>query len=234
MLKIAICESDAVSAAKVTAYLDRYKAERGVEMTYALHEGAAAFPENVEEKTDVAFIELEKPDLIGLETAHRLHETDPETAIIFVTKMKQFVLQGNVVDVMDILAKPISYSAFATIMDRVIKRKAKFAPALYLQTKEGNAVRLECNDIYYLEVVGGKTIYRTKEGDIEVAGSLAEEKQRLPESVFARCNAKTVVHLGYVTKVMGNNVFAGGKTFSVSVNHRSEFLGRLLAFMDRR
>ena len=118
------------------------------------------------------------------------------------------------------------------MLDRVILRAAKHAPALYLTGKQETS-RIEIDDVYYIEAVRSNVVYHTKNGDVAIPGSLAEEKQRLPKGVFAQCNRRVIVHLGYVTKVMGNNVFAGGASFVVG-NRKAEFMQKLLAYMDRR
>lgn len=68
---------------------------------------------------DLAFLDIQMPDLNGLELARLL---PPETAVVFVTAFEQYAVEGFKVDAVDYLLKPASYADFLAACERALKR----------------------------------------------------------------------------------------------------------------
>lgn len=71
---------------------------------------------------DIIFIDIEVPYVNGLKGAEKIRELDSVVILVFITNLKQYALKGYEVDAMDFLVKPISYTAFSTMMSRIMKR----------------------------------------------------------------------------------------------------------------
>ncbi|MGZ3873133.1 MAG: LytR/AlgR family response regulator transcription factor, partial [Mucilaginibacter sp.] len=123
------------------------------------------------QKVDVVFLDIQMPDLNGIELARVLDNSKTnKPRIIFTTAYNQFALEGYRVDALDYLLKPFNYEeflhaahkalAYNQLLEKSSAAPVAIAPAVaeerieneYLFLKvEYQLVRLALNDILYIE-----------------------------------------------------------------------------------
>src|SRR6202020_159508 len=64
------------------------------------------------QKIDLIFLDIQMPDLNGIELARVLDKGADKPRIIFTTAYNQFALEGYKVDALDYLLKPFNYEEF--------------------------------------------------------------------------------------------------------------------------
>lgn len=74
-----------------------------------------------ESKPDLLFLDIQMPELNGLELARLIGDTD--TLVVFVTAFEQYALEGFRVNAVDYLLKPVSFAEF---MNAAQKAKKQF------------------------------------------------------------------------------------------------------------
>ena len=86
----------------------------------------ASFTDSVEamqhltnEPVDLLFLDIQMPDVNGMELAHQL---PPETFIIFTTAFREFAFESYEVNTVDFLLKPIRYTKFLNAVEKVVTR----------------------------------------------------------------------------------------------------------------
>lgn len=72
---------------------------------------------------DVAFLDIELPEIKGLELAEKLLAINEDVEIIFVTAYDQYALEAFGVNALDYLLKPLSFEAVARTVSRLARRK---------------------------------------------------------------------------------------------------------------
>lgn len=234
MIRIAICEDKKDAVASLLLHLEKYREETGEEFVRTVYENGLAFIEGYKAEYDVVFMDIEMPVMNGLEASKLLRERDPYVALVFITDLRQFALNGYEVEALDYLVKPVTYDAFRRMMARVRKNlERKAGASLVLQTAQG-AVKVDVADVLYVEVSRHYVNYHTMNGVVSFWGSLSEEEKRLPAHVFARCNSGILVNLGWVQGVKGCDVTVGSETLPISRNKKGDFMQRLLEYMSEK
>ena len=81
-----------------------------------------------ESAPDLLFLDIQMPELNGLELARLIGEND--TQVIFVTAFQQYAIEGFRVNAVDYLLKPVSFAEFMSAAQKAKKqfdliRKAK-------------------------------------------------------------------------------------------------------------
>lgn len=71
------------------------------------------------ETPDLAFLDIEMPEMSGFELAERLLELHPSMQIVFVTAYQDFAVKAFEVNALDYLLKPVHPSRLAVTMNRV-------------------------------------------------------------------------------------------------------------------
>lgn len=206
---------------------------------------------------DVIFLDIQMPDLTGLELARVLERSNrgaQTTRIIFTTAFDQFALDGFRVDALDYLLKPFNYEEFLRaaskarnyfeLVQRPENRPILVSPSVpaiaessedYLFLKvEYQLVRVSYSDILYIEGLKDYVkVYRQSEPDKPLLSltSLKALEEKLPARQFMRIHRSFIVALDRVNAVTRNSVQIGPTTIPVSDQYKDafgEFISRWL------
>jgi len=91
-------------------------------------------------KPDVVFLDIEMPEMSGLELASHLIEQDDELMVVFVTGYNQYALEAFQVNGLDYLLKPVSLNSIQKCISRLLKLKGTG----HQQKSEENSQRIYC------------------------------------------------------------------------------------------
>lgn len=92
-------------------------------------------------KPDVIFLDIEMPEINGIELAERiLEKTDNDTDIVFITAFNEYAVNAFELNAIDYLLKPVSRQRVNITLERIIKRRNL---NLY---KERVAIKVLCFD----------------------------------------------------------------------------------------
>lgn len=122
---------------------------------------------------DLAFLDIQMPDLNGLELSRLL--AGLSTRIVFVTAYEQYALQGFKVDALDYLLKPVSYVDFLRAAEKALRWFE-----LTAQRVEGNDMGRE-----------GCIELKPEENLAEDKGAVYREEGR-SDSIFVRADYRWV------------------------------------------
>lgn len=231
MYRVVIVEDEPAEAQRLQALLARYGKENGASFDVKTYTSALTFLADYNKTADIVFMDIELPDVNGMDISRRLRKQDAEVMIIFVTNMAQFAVQGYEVEAQDFIVKPARYGEFSLKLKKALGRLERKSDQFVLLPCNGTFRRLSLNELYYVEVIEHLVIYHTEEGNIEVTGSLKGAEQLLAGKGFLRCNNCYLVNLRFVREIRdGDAVLANGEALRVSRNKRKAFLQALADF----
>ena len=204
---------------------------------------------------DVIFLDIQMPDLTGLELARVLERSNRgahTTRIIFTTAFDQFALDGFRVDALDYLLKPFNYEEFLRAASKArayfeLIHRTEPAPvtlpaatpvetaADYLFLKvEYQLVRIAYKDILYIEGLKDYVkVYRQTEPEKPLLSltSLKALEDKLPPNQFMRVHRSFIVALDRINAVTRNSVQIGSAMIPVGDQYKdvfSQFISRWL------
>lgn len=209
------------------------------------------------ESVDVIFLDIQMPDLTGLELARVLERSNRGTVttrIIFTTAFDQFALDGFRVDALDYLLKPFNYEEFLRAASKArqyfeLVHRVEPAPTIaaplviapaevvddYLFLKvEYQLVRIAYSDILYIEGLKDYVkVYRQSDPDKPLLSltSLKALEEKLPANRFMRVHRSFIVALDRISAITRNSVQIGPAVISVSDQYKdafSQFISRWL------
>ena len=223
-MKISILDDDPQVTKLLKTYAQQFGSENHRQMIIDTFHHPNDFLTYYPKDVDLIIMDIDMPGLNGIETAKELRRIDPAVALMFVTNMAQFALQGYEVDAMDYVIKPISYGDFAMKMQKALRYLAQnHKEKMTIQSKEG-VVNLNVMDILYIEVIRHNLIYHTVFGDFTERGVMKEVEQVLESVHFIRCNHHYLVNLKYVSAISGNALFLGNEALTISRNKKKSFM----------
>jgi two-component system response regulator LytT len=201
-----------------------------------------------QQKLDLIFLDIQMPDLNGIELARVLDKGADKPRIIFTTAYNQFALEGYKVDALDYLLKPFNYEEFLRAAQKALNyhellNKSASPAAIgtnisehaddnYLFLKvEYQLVRIALDDIMYIE--GLKDYVKVHLKGIEKAvlslTSLKALEEKLPSKRFMRVHRSFIVSLDKVTSMTKNSLQIGKMNIAIGDQYKEafgQFLGR--------
>lgn len=223
----AIVEDDKRAAEQMAGHLRRYAEETGEPIVITTFYTALSFLDGYPATYDVIFMDIELPDLNGIEAARRLRAMDGSVFLIFVTNMAKYAINGYEVDALDYFLKPVFYSDLKMRMERIRSARSREAYALTLPV-QGGAYRFSADQILYIESSGHILTFHTVDGTYTMRGSsMRELEAELSAHGFARCNTCYIVNLRYCKSVDGVTVNVNGEELQISRSRKKQFMNAL-------
>jgi DNA-binding LytR/AlgR family response regulator len=191
-------------------------------------------------KLDLIFLDIQMPDLSGIELARVLDKgrTASIPRIIFTTAFDHYALEGFRVDALDYLLKPFNYSDFlqaaqkalnyaelikASRTDEVLERDTE-QDYLFLKV-EYQLIKIPFSKILYIE--GLKDYVKVHlEGEEKPVLSLVTLKhleEKLPPRSFMRIHRSFIIALHKIKAVSRNTIIIGQSVIPVSNQFKEVF-----------
>ena len=200
----------------------------------------------LQQSVDVIFLDIQMPDLTGLELARVLERNTSShpTRIIFTTPYNQYALDGYRVDALDYLLKPFNYEEFLRAASKArqyveLVQRAEATPSAplvatpvevaddYLFLKvEYQLVRIAYSDILYIEGLKDYIIvYRQSDPAKPLLSltSLKAMEEKLPSRHFMRVHRSFIIALDRVSAITKNSVQINTATIPVSDQYKDAF-----------
>ena len=167
-----------------------------------------------EQEIDVIFIDINMPDLNGLDFVRSLQHPP---MVVFTTAYQEYAIEGYKVDAIDYLLKPFGMGDVLRAADKVKRQYdllhvASLSPvdeddALFLKT-EYKVVRILISHIIYVE--GMSEYLRIHLSDqakpIVVLLSMKKMEERLPNSDFMRIHKSYIINLHHILEINRSRV----------------------------
>jgi two-component system LytT family response regulator len=186
------------------------------------------------QKVDLMFVDINMPDLNGLEFVKSLTH---KPLLIFTTAYSEYAIDGFKVDALDYLLKPFSFAEFSKAAS---KARAQFElmqnslePTEKLESNddylfiksEYKLVRIDLNDIIYIEGMKEYVrIHLATQKPVMTLLSMKSVEARLPAKKFMRVHRSYIVNLDKVSTVERFRIVYNDKTrIPVSDNYKEKF-----------
>lgn len=173
-------------------------------------EGLALFEK---EHPQVVFLDVEMPVMGGVETAQRIQEMDPRTALIFATAHEGYRSEAFSVYAFDYLVKPFKNERVLETLSRIrtllaprievpakLPEKRKLPGRLMLKTRDGVSF-VDVSDIILLARENRQTVLYTEEGSYFTSDSLTDMEEKLPPEQFFRCHKSYIINLSCIDSI---------------------------------
>ncbi len=182
-------------------------------------------------EVDLVFVDIQMPDLTGIEFARTL---EAGHKIIFTTAYEKYALEGFKLNAVDYLLKPFSYEEFLRAAGKAYKLAELEASAiptieannqfLFLKS-EYKIRRINFNDIQYIEGLKDYIkVYTTGEDKpILSLNSIKSLEQKLPEEKFMRVHRSFIVNLDKIETIERSRIIFGKTYIPVSDQYKDKF-----------
>jgi len=189
-------------------------------------------------KVDVIFLDIEMPEMNGIELLRSL-PNPPIT--IFTTAFRDYAFEGFELGVIDFLLKPISFPRFQLAIGRVKDFLAlqseetsldKTGPGFIFVKSGVTRIKLSFSDVTHIQGLKDYAIIHTTTGKIVIKGSVKSVHQLFPAGQFIRTHKSFIVATDKVKRIEKNKILIGiheipiGRSYKTDVEQRITRLPR--------
>ncbi len=224
MIKMCIVEDDGSTRNALKGFIRRYAEQNGQPSDVFAYGDATSFFAEYSKDTDIVLMDIELPDLNGLEAVRKLRLIDSRVIVIFVTNLAQYAVKGYEVNAFDFIVKPVSYYQFAMKLRRALEYLHTLRNReIWVTTRHGKRM-VAASELRYVEAMKHVITYHTTAGEVVGSGTLKRVLDDLEGLPFALCNRCYLVNLSYITEIKGNTVVVGGRELQIAAPRRKAFL----------
>lgn len=183
----------------------------------------------VKEKVDVILLDVEMPEMTGLQLIQNIPDT---TQVILITSQKDYAFDAFEHEVTDFLLKPVSYSRFLKAIEKAKEKLAPKAatvsqpsPNLYVK-EESVWVNIPLDEIVWIEALGDYVNINLKDKKHTVLTTMKSIEAKLNDN-FMRVHRSYIVNLSKITNLDGNMLVVGKKLVPIGKSHKKPLLDKL-------
>lgn len=231
MIRIAIVEDEPTERDRIKVYLEEIAQEDQTQFDIEQYSSGMAFVMRGMKDYDLVLMDIDMPNLNGIETAKALRKVDQSATLIFVTNMAQYAISGYEVNAIDFILKPVNRYSFAIKIKRAISRTAKKNDNAIQIKMDGTIFLVHMYQIMFLEVDGHYVIFHTTQGDYKEYTTLKLAQKRINSSHFVQCNQSFLINMKYIEAVSRDSVTVGGTVIYISRKMKTEFMNAVLDFL---
>ena len=185
-----------------------------------------------EQKPNLLFLDIQMPDLNGMELAHMI---TAETKVIFTTAFKEYAFESYEVSALDFLLKPIRYNKFIAAVEKAKEwftrsedsgvRSEKSPQSLFLRV-DGELRNITIENIIYVNGMKDYVMFylegETKPLITHLTMKAVEEM--LPPEKFLRVHRSYIVAVDKIRKVDRNDcIYIGNEIIHVPDGYQEAF-----------
>ena len=187
----------------------------------------------IEGKVDLVFLDIQMPELNGMEFARIIPEN---CRVIFVTAYEQYALEGFRHNALDYLLKPVSYNEFFAAANKALqwKQMKTYAEAnmqLYNEKKnilvksEYKLIQIPLDKITYIEGLKDyvKIYTETSPNCIMSLIKMRTVENYLPSNQFLRVHRSFIVNMDKITMIERNRIVFGKTYIPISETYKESF-----------
>ena len=194
------------------------------------------------QQIDLVFLDIQMPDLNGIELARVLDKGTNKPRVILTTAYSQFALEGYKVDALDYLLKPFNYQEFLcaahkalNYLELITKPATQTSAAdetgqldqnyIFLKV-EYQLVRIALDDILYFESLKDYVKIELKNTGKPILSltSLKALEEKLPPKRFMRVHRSFIVSLDKISSMTKSSIQVGQKLIIIGDQYKNAFM----------
>lgn len=226
-----VVDDEQLAVDVLTRYIEKLSS---LELSGAFTNAIAAVDFLSRHQVDLLFLDINMPDLNGLQLLNSLTQTP---MVVFTTAYSEYAVQSYDHNTIDYLLKPITFDRFiksitkaqGLLNQQVNSQTADIAPrqttGKTLHIKSGNSVHfISEDDISYIEGAGNYvTLFTQREKTMSLV-SMNKMEEMLSSDQFVRIHKSYIVSIGQIKKLDRASVLVGKTELPIGNVYRKRLL----------
>lgn len=197
MIRIAICEDEKEQQKLLKNYIEKILEGLSIKYSLDIFNSGEELLEKYSKDIDLILLDIQLGEINGMDTARKIRVLDNNVEIIFITSLIEYALEGYKVRAYRYLVKPVKYKDIKENIINCIK-EVEIKNKYILIKKQGHQIKLDINEITYIEVQKETITIHTLNGVYKINGTMNNIEKEIDCSRFFRCHKSFLVNLEHV------------------------------------
>lgn len=204
MLKCVIVEDEFPAREELKFFISNHK---NIQLEKEFDNPVDALKYLQENKVDVVFLDINMPELDGMNLGKILIKMDKDLKIVFITAYKDYAAEAFEIKAFDYLLKPYSDKRINEVLDNLtnskndesIKNISQINKITVFSDEKMFIISLD--SIYYIEASEKETLVYTKDEVYSSKMKISKLEEFLPKNKFYRTHRSYIVNLDKITEI---------------------------------
>lgn len=243
-----IVDDEPLAVDLLTSYVNRTPS---LELLGSYTDPVQALSEIASCRPDIVFLDIQMPDINGLELSRMLPR---ETRVVFITAFREYAFDSYEVEAVDYLLKPVRYQKFleaAVKAERWVQMRDSLTDRDFSKTSDepdsaffrvdGQFRNIDYSDILYVSAMKDYVVLKLQSdpSPVVVHITMKSIEDQLPSSRFMRVHRSYIVAVDKISSIDGSgDIMLADELIPVSESYRKnvdDFLAdRLFVAKERR
>ena len=218
-MRILICDDEAKYVNELNVHVQEYMKNHFIQCSIDI----SSSPKEVLKKNktyDLVFLDIQMPEINGLEIAHKLKERNSKVVIFFVTAFNKYQDDAMDLQIFRFFEKPFDVKRLYSSLDKAMEYIDGSYVDVFIQNNTEH-IRILVDDIIYIKRDNRKNYLFTKDNTYVIRESIMEWNNKLPTTFFYLVHKSFLVNLHYITKYNYTELFLN-ETIRVPVASRKQ------------
>lgn len=237
MYKIAMCDDNKAYLEVVAKKIQKYCRDNGFHIVLDSYSDSDKLAQRIEEKEryDAYILDIEMPNMSGLELAEKIGIYSDNAFIIFLTAHDVYAVKACGVNVLGYILKEHIEVDLNSILKKLLDRlERQNDQKTYTISNQRKYIKMQQKDIVY--------IYKNQKNVVFVLKSLENESDRLTlQEVYQRLDNPDmyfldrgyIINLRHIRKIVGDKVVMNGEyELLTSKAHANELREHLISYWE--
>ena len=206
MIRIVVVDDDKIILDSIgnaiSAVMKKHEAEFEI-LTF--DNGKSLLKSYSERRFDILFLDIDMPDVTGIDIAKKLRSYNDTAEIIFVSNKDEMVYETIKYSPFRSIRKSRFESEINEAIENYLEKKSKQRHSIFFSTEDGKKA-VVVNDIVYIEVKSHKLTVHTILCAIEANGNLKNIESEIAEYGFIRIHQSYLVNFRFIDVVRQKSV----------------------------
>jgi DNA-binding LytR/AlgR family response regulator len=181
------------------------------------------------ETIDIAFIDVQMPNLTGLQFLKLLNH---KTKVVLCTAYSEYAIDGYELNVIDYLLKPISFDRFLRSVKKIeensqpiVQNNANKTDDDYIFVKaesKGKFIKINLRDILFIEGLGNYQKIQLIDSQVICQLKMKALEDQLSADGFVRVHKSYLVPVNKISQVEGNKITIETHKIPIGDNFRED------------
>ncbi|MBS1764482.1 MAG: response regulator transcription factor [Bacteroidetes bacterium] len=185
------------------------------------------------EEVDLVFLDIEMPEMTGIELIRNLEK---KPIIVLITAKSDYAVEAFELNVADYLVKPVTLPRFMAAVSRAkelydsregkIEASDKDDGFIFVRNK-GILNKIDVSDIHYLQALGDYVNIYTSEKKFTIHVTLSGIEKKLSPGKFFRVHRSYIVALSHIDHIEGETLYINHHPVPIGEQYRQALLRKI-------
>lgn len=230
MLQIAICDDETLLLNEIQRTTEDCLVKQHVFPVLSAYTDGKALLYDIQDGKffDLLLLDIEMPDISGMELARRIHALLPDALIIFVTAHYKYAVDAYELQIFRYIPKnQLKERLPHALKDAVLLLEIQNTDS-YIINSQNRLERIPFKEIFYIEKQGKNALFHTASGTRRIRKSLAEVFNELHSEEFYFIERGFIVNLRHISSISRTDCILTDEThLPISQSRLAEFKKKL-------